>query len=52
MKKWKFLTAGFLLFCLTSVASSYTMISADEEQEAEAPVSYAIETNEIPGWPS
>ena len=51
MKKWKFLTAGFLLFCLTSVASSYTMISADEEQEAEAPVSYAIETNEIPGWP-
>lgn len=50
MKKWKFLTAGFLLCGLMSVAS-YTMIFADEEQEEPIPVSYAIETNEIPGWP-
>lgn len=52
MKKWKFLTAGFLLFGLMSVAS-YTTIFADEGQEAEdpPPVSYTIETNEISGWP-
>ncbi len=50
MKKWKFLTAGFLLCGLMSVAS-YTMIFADEEQEEPIPVSYAIETNEISGWP-
>ncbi len=52
MKKWKFLTAGFLLCGLMSV-TSYTMIFADEEQGTEdpIPVSYTIETNEIPGWP-
>ncbi len=52
MKKWKFLAAGFLFLSLLSVAS-FTMVFADEEQETEEPVpiSYPIETNEIPGWP-
>ncbi len=52
MKKWKFLTAGFLVFYLLS-AVSFTTVFAEEEQEAEEPVpiSYTIETNEIPGWP-
>ena len=52
MKKWKFLTAGFLVACLLSV-SSLAMVFAEEEQGTEdsVPDSYTIETNDIPGWP-
>ena len=52
MKKWKFLTAEFLVVCLLSV-NSLTMVFAEEEQDTEGsvPASYTIETNEIPGWP-
>lgn len=58
MKNWKALIAGFLVFCLLSLAVPYATVRAEEggeEQETEEPIPesyyYEIESNNTPGWP-